>query len=124
MKSNACNDQGIRRFQREENIDVWENLQKAKAEAAIRKLEMKLEEKKSTSMARIMKKLKQSQTIAQEMRSSISAGRGQQISRASSSIPNFYIRFRIQRMKCCIYLLITLFGVVSCTIILAICKSI
>ncbi|GAB2227339.1 hypothetical protein Droror1_Dr00009157 [Drosera rotundifolia] len=93
----------LSKFQREEeNIDAWENLQKAKAEAAIRKLEMKLEEKKSTSMARIMKKLKQSQTIAQEMRSSISAGRGQQISRASSSIANFYIRFRIQLIKCCI----------------------
>ncbi|KAL8546302.1 hypothetical protein ACS0TY_006139 [Phlomoides rotata] len=52
----------------EEKITNWENLQKAKAEAAIRKLEMKLEKKRSTSMDKIASKLRASQMKAQAMR--------------------------------------------------------
>ncbi|KAI4381651.1 hypothetical protein MLD38_007708 [Melastoma candidum] len=59
--------------QREEaRITAWENLQKAKAEAAIRKLEMKLEKKRSSSMGRILGKLKAAEAKAQEMRGSLS----------------------------------------------------
>ncbi|KAI7743840.1 hypothetical protein M8C21_007816 [Ambrosia artemisiifolia] len=53
-------------------ITAWENLQNAKAEASIRKLEMKLEKKKSDSMDKIMNKLKVAQMKAQEMRKSVS----------------------------------------------------
>ncbi|CAA0840672.1 Remorin family protein [Striga hermonthica] len=62
----------ISKIQREEaKITAWENLQKAKAEAAIRKLEMKLEKKRSSSMDKIMNKLRSAQKKAQEMRSSV-----------------------------------------------------
>ncbi|KAJ0039705.1 hypothetical protein Pint_28044 [Pistacia integerrima] len=56
----------ISKLQREEaKISAWENLQKAKVEAAIRKLEMKLEKKRSHSMDKILNKLKISQRKAQ-----------------------------------------------------------
>ncbi|KAK1376897.1 hypothetical protein POM88_033090 [Heracleum sosnowskyi] len=48
----------------EARITGWENLQKAKAEAAIWKLEMKLEKKRSSSMDKIMKKLKSHWIVA------------------------------------------------------------
>ncbi|KAI4386682.1 hypothetical protein MLD38_004594 [Melastoma candidum] len=56
----------------EARITAWENLQKAKAEAAIRKLEMKLEKKRSSSMGRILGKLKAAEAKAREMRGSLS----------------------------------------------------
>ncbi|KAE9449662.1 hypothetical protein C3L33_18438, partial [Rhododendron williamsianum] len=89
----------ISKLQKEEaKIAAWENLQKAKAEAAVRKLEvnickccndvpyismfqgpllttiyvqMRLEKKKSASMDKILKKLRKSQMKAQEMRGSM-----------------------------------------------------
>ncbi|EPS62912.1 hypothetical protein M569_11878, partial [Genlisea aurea] len=62
----------LSKMQREEaKIAAWENLQKAKAEAAIRKLEMKLEKKRSASMDRITDKLRQAQVKAQSMRNVI-----------------------------------------------------
>ncbi|XP_047981990.1 uncharacterized protein LOC125223069 [Salvia hispanica] len=61
------------KFQREEaKISAWENLQKAKAEAAMRKLEMKLEKRRSASMEKITKKLRDKQSKAQAMRSTLS----------------------------------------------------
>ncbi|KAK9109213.1 hypothetical protein Sjap_017273 [Stephania japonica] len=81
---------GTKNISREEaKITAWENLQKAKAEAAVRKLEMKLEKKRSSSMDRIMKKLRSAQRKAQEMRTSISANQSQQIVRASNRTLNF-----------------------------------
>lgn len=60
----------ISKFHREEaKIIAWESLQKAKAEAAIRKLEMKLEKKRSSSMDKILKKLRRAQMKAEKMRS-------------------------------------------------------
>ncbi|KAK9128455.1 hypothetical protein Syun_017252 [Stephania yunnanensis] len=73
----------------ETKIIAWENLQKAKAEAAIRKLEMKLEKKRSSSIDKIMKKLRLAQRKAQEMRTSISANQSQQIVRASNRMLSF-----------------------------------
>ncbi|XP_039052611.1 uncharacterized protein LOC120194358 isoform X2 [Hibiscus syriacus] len=71
--------QSISQIKREEaKITTWENLQKAKAEAAIRKLEMKLEKKRSSSMDKIMNKLRSAQKRAQEMRSSMLANQAQQ----------------------------------------------
>ncbi|OMO56665.1 hypothetical protein CCACVL1_26374 [Corchorus capsularis] len=69
----------------EAKINAWENLnlQKAKAEAAIRKLEMKLEKKRSASMDKILSKLRMAQMKAQEMRSSMSGNEDKQIPKAS-----------------------------------------
>lgn len=61
----------------EAKITAWENLQKAKAEAAIRKLEMKLEKKRSSSMDKILGKLRSAQKKAQDMRSVVSSSEGQ-----------------------------------------------
>ncbi|KAL2346413.1 hypothetical protein Fmac_000413 [Flemingia macrophylla] len=62
----------VSRAKREEaKISAWENLQKAKAEAAIRKLEMKLEKRRASSMDKIMNKLRLAHRKAQEMRSSV-----------------------------------------------------
>ncbi|KAK9054332.1 hypothetical protein SSX86_025410 [Deinandra increscens subsp. villosa] len=62
----------LAKVKREEaKITAWENLQKAKAEAAVRKLEMKLEKKRSSSMDKIMNKLRSNQKKAQEMRGSV-----------------------------------------------------
>ncbi|KAI3761157.1 hypothetical protein L1987_51566 [Smallanthus sonchifolius] len=62
----------LSKVKREEaKITAWENLQKAKAEAAIRKLEMKLEKKRSSSMDKIMNKLRSNQKKAQEMRGAV-----------------------------------------------------
>ncbi|KAJ8772896.1 hypothetical protein K2173_028073 [Erythroxylum novogranatense] len=69
----------------EAKITAWENLQKAKAEAAIRKLEMKLEKKRSSSMDKIMNKLRSAQKRAQQMRSSVLANQAQQVSNSRTS---------------------------------------
>ncbi|XP_071694118.1 uncharacterized protein [Rutidosis leptorrhynchoides] len=63
----------VSQLQKEEaRITAWENLQNAKAEAAIRKLEMKLEKKKSASMDKILNKHRAAQMKAQQMRSNMS----------------------------------------------------
>ncbi|KAM0926924.1 hypothetical protein ACQ4PT_003079 [Festuca glaucescens] len=68
----------ISKCKREEaKITAWENLQKAKAEAAIRKLEMKLEKKRSSSMDRILGKLRSAQKKAQDMRTTVSVSEDQ-----------------------------------------------
>ncbi|XP_024975764.1 uncharacterized protein LOC112513662 isoform X1 [Cynara cardunculus var. scolymus] len=63
----------LSKLQKEEaRITAWENLQNAKAEASIRKLEMKLEKKKSASMDKILNKHRAAQMKAQEMRRNVS----------------------------------------------------
>ncbi|KAL3845167.1 hypothetical protein ACJIZ3_002570 [Penstemon smallii] len=80
----------ISKIQREEaNITAWENLQKAKAEAAIRKLEMKLEKKRSSSMDKIMNKLRSAQKKAQEKRSSALGNPTHHIVRSSEKALSF-----------------------------------
>ncbi|KAB5526685.1 hypothetical protein DKX38_020532 [Salix brachista] len=80
----------ISKVKREEaKITAWENLQKAKAEAQIRKLEMKLEKKRSSSMDRIMNKLRSAQKRAQEMRSSVLANQAHQVSTNSHKFISF-----------------------------------
>lgn len=70
----------ISKYKREEaKITAWENLQKAKAEAAIRKLEMKLEKKRSSSMDKILNKLRSAQRKAQDMRSAVDTIQSQQV---------------------------------------------
>ncbi|XWS38877.1 hypothetical protein CRYUN_Cryun18bG0001100 [Craigia yunnanensis] len=58
-------------------------LMKATAEAALRKLEMKLEKKRSSSMDKIMNKLRTAKKRAQEMRSSMLANQAHQVTRTS-----------------------------------------
>nr|VDD03138.1 unnamed protein product [Brassica rapa] len=84
--------QGLTWYNEEARIISWQNLQKAKAEAEIRKLEVfffhlvKLEKKRSSSMARIMRKVKSAEKKAEEMRRSVldnqapSASRGKALS--------------------------------------------
>ncbi|XP_057516882.1 uncharacterized protein LOC130798049 isoform X2 [Amaranthus tricolor] len=78
----------------EAKITAWENLQKAKAEAAIRKLEMKLEKKRSLTMDKIMKKLRSAQKNAQEMRSTILTNQTHQVSKENDKA----MFFRTRRM--------------------------
>ncbi|XP_010531240.1 PREDICTED: uncharacterized protein LOC104807584 [Tarenaya hassleriana] len=83
----------LSKLQREEaKIAAWENLQKAKAEAAIRKLEVKLEKKKSESMDKIMNKLQTAQHRAQEMRSSMPRKDGYHISKNTLKLTNLVRR--------------------------------
>lgn len=90
------------KLQREEaKITAWENLQKARAEAAIRKIEMKLEKKRSSSMDKIMNKLRISQMKAEEMRSSMSTRQDQQVSQKSHKIKLFHKRARLTSLGSC-----------------------
>lgn len=74
----------ISKAKREEaRINAWENLQKAKAEAAIRKLEMKLEKIRFSSMDKIMNKLRSAQKKAHEMRSEVLASQAPRESKPS-----------------------------------------
>ncbi|AES94694.1 putative remorin [Medicago truncatula] len=67
----TTSDTSSSKFERDDEAKIiaWESLQKAKAEAAIRKLEMKLEKKKSSSMDKILNKLRRAQMKAEKMRS-------------------------------------------------------
>ncbi|CAH8391819.1 unnamed protein product [Eruca vesicaria subsp. sativa] len=80
----------------EAKIAAWENLQKAKAEAAMRKLEVKLEKKKSASMDKIFNKLQTAKLKAQEMRRSTVTSdhhqKEQQISRNSAKVTHLVRR--------------------------------
>ncbi|GJX89289.1 terminase small subunit, remorin [Tanacetum coccineum] len=74
----------VSKLQKEEaRITAWENLQNAKAEASIRKLEMKLEKKKSASMDKILNKHRAAQMKAQEMRRNMSESAAGQAPRTS-----------------------------------------
>ncbi|RCV08503.1 hypothetical protein SEVIR_1G338500v4 [Setaria viridis] len=73
----------------EAKITAWENLQKAKAEAAIRKLEMKLEKKRSSSMDKILGKLRSAQKKAEDMRSAVSSNEDQCGVRAKKKASSF-----------------------------------
>lgn len=83
----------------EDRITAWENLQKAKAEAAIQKLEMKLAKRRSASMDKIMNKLRLSQLKAQKMRRAISEGRR----RTSKKLFPFQKYFKIGSFSSCFY---------------------
>ncbi|GAB4852178.1 hypothetical protein Ancab_016368 [Ancistrocladus abbreviatus] len=81
----------ISKAKREEaKITAWENLQVAKAEAAMRKLEMKLEKKRSSSMDKIMSKLRSAQKKAQKMRSVVLANQGHQVVQTTHKAISFH----------------------------------
>ncbi|CAL0332701.1 unnamed protein product [Lupinus luteus] len=73
----------------EAKITAWENLQKAKAEAQIRKLEMKLEKKRASSMDKIMKRLRSAHKRAHDMRSSVLANQTHQVTRTDHRALSF-----------------------------------
>uniref|UniRef100_A0ACD5YHC6 Uncharacterized protein n=1 Tax=Avena sativa TaxID=4498 RepID=A0ACD5YHC6_AVESA len=79
----------ISKVEREESkIAAWENLQKAKAEAAIQKLVMKLEKKRSSSLDRILSTLRSAQRKAQGMRDAATVSQDEQLSRKAKKIPH------------------------------------
>ncbi|KAK4342529.1 hypothetical protein RND71_038345 [Anisodus tanguticus] len=82
----------VPKIRREEaKINAWENLQKAKAEAAVRKLEMKLEKKRSSSMDKIMKKLRSAQRKAKEMRNSmLAANQASEVTKSADTALSFH----------------------------------
>ncbi|KAJ9540809.1 hypothetical protein OSB04_027315 [Centaurea solstitialis] len=81
----------------EARIAAWENLQNAKAEASIRKLEMKLDKKKSASMDRIMKKLRIAQIKAQEMRKTMA---GNEAPRTSGKLMSLQRYANVSLISC------------------------
>ncbi|KAG1366637.1 hypothetical protein COCNU_13G004270 [Cocos nucifera] len=90
------------RYKREEaKITAWENLQKAKADTAIRKLEMKLEKKRSSSMDKILNKLRSAQRKAQEMRSAVTASQASHIVRTTKRAPYFRKTGQISSLSGC-----------------------
>ncbi|XP_029124248.1 uncharacterized protein [Elaeis guineensis] len=92
----------ISKYKREEaKITAWENLQKAKAEAAIRKLEMKLEKKRSSSMEKILNKLRSAQRKAQEMRSAATASQASHIVRPTKRVSYFPKTGQISSLSGC-----------------------
>ncbi|KAL8229222.1 hypothetical protein R6Q57_014122 [Mikania cordata] len=90
----------LSKLQKEEaRITAWENLQNAKAEASIRKLEMKLEKKKSASLDKILRKHRAAQMKAEEMRRNmsddvlsedVSPGNIHKINNLRRSVTNFF----------------------------------
>ncbi|KAK6923041.1 Remorin, C-terminal [Dillenia turbinata] len=91
----------VSKIQREEaKITAWENLQKAKAEAEIRKLEVKLEKERSSSMDKILNKLKLAELKAQDMRNSLSATQASRAPR-TNKILSFYKRVQIGSLRGC-----------------------
>ncbi|KAJ6678415.1 REMORIN FAMILY PROTEIN [Salix viminalis] len=90
------------KLQREEaKITAWENLQKARAEAAIRKLEMNLEKKRSSSMDKIMNKLRTTHMKAEEMRSSMSNRQDSKVSQKSCKVKFFHKHARLSSLGSC-----------------------
>ncbi|KAK9713531.1 hypothetical protein RND81_06G033400 [Saponaria officinalis] len=83
---------------KEARIKAWENLQKAKAESAIQKLEMKLEKKRATSMEKIVEKLRRAEIKAQKMKGSLGNDNDNVQSRSllktTSKIPSFCKKFQ------------------------------
>ncbi|KAL6995502.1 hypothetical protein U1Q18_005637 [Sarracenia purpurea var. burkii] len=95
-------ERSISKTTREEaKITAWENLQKAKAEAAIRKLEMKLEKRRSLAMDTILNKLRSAQKKAQKMRSLVSNSQSRQIARTSHKVISFQRTRQLSSLSGC-----------------------
>lgn len=96
-------DKKFSKLEKEEaRINAWEHLQKAKAEAAIQKLEMKLEKQRASAMEKIIEKVRRAELKAEKMRKSLSTGNNGQaqsqnrtVSRATSKIPSFCGKFKL-----------------------------
>ncbi|KAI7982013.1 hypothetical protein LOK49_Contig3G00003 [Camellia lanceoleosa] len=85
-------------------LEKFQRQQKAfltKAEAAIRKLEMKLEKKRSLSMDKIMKKLRSAYKKAQEMRRSVLTNQSHQVVKTSNKLISFRRTRQISSLSGC-----------------------
>ncbi|XP_078444777.1 uncharacterized protein LOC144713911 [Wolffia australiana] len=83
-------EKSMSKIKREEaRITAWENLQKAKAEAAIQKLEMKLEKERSSSMDKILQKLNSAQTKAHDMRNNLASEQAYQAARTGPGVSGY-----------------------------------
>ncbi|XP_021837802.1 uncharacterized protein [Spinacia oleracea] len=90
----------IKISKKEARINAWENLQKAKAEAAIQKLEEKLEKKRALSMDKIIRNLRRAEIKAGKMRNSL-PGEGDRVqsranSETTSKLPSFCKKIRLK----------------------------
>ncbi|THG12552.1 hypothetical protein TEA_012502 [Camellia sinensis var. sinensis] len=112
----------VTRMKRKEaKITAWKNLEKAKAEAAISMdqlcksismkfyhvlsslyvIEMKLEKKRSSSMDKIMKKLRSAQKKDQEMRRSVLTNLSHQVVKTSNKLVSFRRTCQISSLSGC-----------------------
>lgn len=92
----------ISKVEREEaKIAAWENLQKAKAEAAIQKLVMKLEKKRSSSLDRIINTLRSAQRKAQGMRDAATVSQDEQLSRKAKKTSHVTKNGQIRSLSGC-----------------------
>ncbi|XP_073057893.1 uncharacterized protein [Primulina eburnea] len=86
----------VKLLKEEAKISAWENLQQAKADAAIQKLEMRLEKKRSVSMDKILNKLRAAQMKAEAMRNSVLSERHENRSRRNACLGSscgFFVNF-------------------------------
>ncbi|ONM54719.1 Remorin family protein [Zea mays] len=74
--------------ERKQKMTVWENMQKAEAEAAIQNLVIKLEKKRPYSLERIFNTLRSGSRKTQVVRSTSTANQNQHISRTIKTAPN------------------------------------
>ncbi|XBH92527.1 hypothetical protein VPH35_083630 [Triticum aestivum] len=90
------------KVEREEaKLTAWENLQKAKAEAAIQKLVMKLEKKRSFSLDRILNTLRSAQRKAQGMRDAATASQDEHLCRKAKKTSHVTKNGQIRSLSGC-----------------------
>ncbi|XP_044949016.1 uncharacterized protein LOC123398630 isoform X1 [Hordeum vulgare subsp. vulgare] len=90
------------KVEREEaKLTAWENLQKAKAEAAIQKLVMKLEKKRSFSLDRILNTLRSAQRKAQGMRDAATASQDEHVCRKAKKTSHVTKNGQIRSLSGC-----------------------
>uniref|UniRef100_A0A0D9XEG5 Remorin C-terminal domain-containing protein n=1 Tax=Leersia perrieri TaxID=77586 RepID=A0A0D9XEG5_9ORYZ len=85
----------------QEKIAAWEHLQKAKAEAAIKKLVMKIEKKRSSSLDKIWSTLRSAQRRAQAMHESAAANQDEQPSRKAKRTSHLTKNGQISSLSGC-----------------------
>ncbi|KAM3275823.1 hypothetical protein ACQJBY_044287 [Aegilops geniculata] len=90
------------KVEREEaKLTAWENLQKTKAEAAIQKLVMKLEKKRSFSLDRILNTLRSAQRKAQGMRDAATASQDEHLCRKAKKTSQVTKNGQIRSLSGC-----------------------
>ncbi|CAM8940902.1 unnamed protein product [Rhodiola kirilowii] len=96
-----------KKYEREEaKISAWQNLQKAKSEAAVRKLEMNLERKRSKSMDKIIKIFNKAEKKSQKMKKQLaeekarSAHRDEE-SKRSGRVSPYPVSIHVGSFSCC-----------------------
>uniref|UniRef100_J3MY34 Remorin C-terminal domain-containing protein n=1 Tax=Oryza brachyantha TaxID=4533 RepID=J3MY34_ORYBR len=85
----------------QEKIAAWEHLQKAKSEAAIQKLVMKIEKKRSSSLDKIWNTLRSAQRRAQVMRETSATNQDEQSSRKAKRTSHLTKNGQISSLSGC-----------------------